>query len=344
MNNLDVEIGVAKHSSFQKNTEKIIKVNRTIKNLGYGEQDHPVRYFFSALSELSNKDYFKSILMKILEKRPNITEEHLAYLIYISLQYLTDFDYDKENQKGKIEKDLIRYSDKIIKLCQTNYASTNVIERYAFMQIILAIVNKPSTVIDLGASIGLGLMSLNTDSSHIDMDSSLKHYMIKKANVSKAIGIDIQKPDLKWQLACYLPESMKNRLELENVYKKLKSRGTKISLIKGSVLELDKVKLKADVIWTSNMLYEVEGDLNKVFRDIKSILNTGGIWINADYRYDNKPFATKENPYVAMVRIKENWDEVFEVLEAPSDIVRIVKQGKDFEKFIDACEQIPTIC
>src|SRR3989338_912587 len=318
---------------------KVLKVNNTIKKLGYGEQDPPVRYFFSVLSELSNKAYFKCILMKILEKRPNITEEHLAYLIYISLQYLTNFDYDKENKKGKIEKDLIGYSDKIIKLCQTKYASTNVIERYAFMQIILAIVNKPSLIIDLGASIGLGLMSLNTDSfSHVDVDSSLKDYLSNKAKVSKAIGVDIQKPDLKWQLACYLPESTKNRLELENAYKKLKSSGTKVRIIEGSVLELDKIKLKADVVWTSNILYEVEGDLKKVFRDIKNLLNKGGIWINADYRYDDKPLATKENPYVAMVRIKEKWNMVFEVLEAPSDVLRTVKKGKNFEKFIEACE------
>ena len=170
------------------------------------------------------------------------------------------------------------------------------------------------------------------------MDSSLKHYLSKKVKVSKAIGIDIQKPDLKWQLACYLPESKKNRLELERVYKKLKSKGTKVNIIKGSVLELDKIKLKADVVWTSNILYEVEGDLNKVFRGIKNLLTSGGIWINADYRYDDKPFATKENPYVAMVRIKEKWNKVFEVLEAPSDVVRTAKQGKDFEKFIKASE------
>ncbi len=318
---------------------KVIKVNNTIKKLGYGEQDLPVRCFFSTLSELSNKDYFKNILIRILEKRPNITEEHLAYLIYISLQYLTNFDYDKKSGKEKIEKDLIRYSDKIIKFCQTKYASTNVVERYAFMQIVLAMVNKPSTVIDLGASIGLGVMSLNTDIfSKICIDSSVKHYLNKKVKCSKAIGVDIQKPDLKWQLACYLPESKKNRLELEKVYKKLKSKGTKISVIKGSVLELDKIKIKADVVWTSNMLYEVEGDLNKVYRNIKNLLNSGGMWINADYRYDDKPFATKENPYVAMVRIKENWNKVFEVLEAPSDVVRTVKKGKDFEKFMEACE------
>jgi len=318
---------------------KTIKISRTIKKLGYGEQDPPVRHFFSTLSKISNKNHFKKILRKTLEKRPNITEEHFAYLIYISLQYLTDFDYDKENKKKKIESDLILYSDKIIKLCQSKYASTNVIERYAFMQIILALLNKPSLVIDVGASLGLGLMSLNTDSfSHIGVDSTLKHYLNKKVNVSKAIGVDIQKPDLKWQLACYLPESKKNRLELESVYKKLKREGTEISLIRGSILELDKVKLKADIVWTSNILYEVEGDLSKVFTYIKNLLNKGGIWINTDYRHGDKPFATKENPYVAMVRIKEKWNRIFEVLEAPSDVVRIIKQGNDFEKFIEVYE------
>lgn len=126
----------------------------------------------------------------------------MAYLIYISLQYLTNFAYDKRIQKEKLEKDLVNYSDQIIKLCRAKYASTAVIERYAMLQIILSIPNKPCIVIDLGASIGIGLMSLNTNSfSGIKTDSVLHPYIKKKVEISKAIGIDIQKSVLKWQLA-----------------------------------------------------------------------------------------------------------------------------------------------
>lgn len=319
---------------------KIEAVKSMIKRLGKDEQDSAVRQFFHILSQLLDKEYFINILTKILEKRSTITEEHLAYLIYISLQYLTGFSYDKKTRKNKLEDDFKKYSERIIKLCKTKYASTNVIERYALLQIILSILNRPCTVIDLGASIGLGLMSLNNDSfSNIKIDSKLKSYLKKKARITKAVGVDIQKPDLKWQLACYLPENKKDRIRVKKIYNKLRQKGTRINLLQGSILELNKIRLpKADVIWTSNTLYQIEGNVNEVVKNIQSLLKENGIWINADYRYDNKKFATPENPYIAMVRRKENWSRILEVLEAPSDVVRRLKTGRDFEEFKSAFE------
>ncbi len=319
---------------------KIDSINNMIRRLGRDEQDSPVRIFFSVLSNFLNENYFRNILIKILEKRPTITDEHLSYLIYISLQYLTKFAYDKITRKEKLKKDLVNYSSQIIKLCQTKYASTNVIERYALLQIILGMINKKCVVIDLCASIGLGLTSLNTNKfSNIKTGSKLQHYLKKKVKISKAIGVDIQKPDLKWQLACYLPETKKNRIKLKKDYNKLTKIGTRVNLIQANILDLDKISLpKADVIWTSNAFYQIEGDINKLTKNIRSLLREKGVWINADYRYENKKFATITNPYVAMIRKRENWDKVLEVLEAPSDVVRNIKSGKDFEKFKSFCE------
>lgn len=324
---------------------KIDLIKNMIKRLAEDEQDPPVRQFFSVLSSISNETYFKNILIKILEKRLMVTEEHLAYLIYISFQYLTNFAYDKKHEKEKLEKDLVNYSDRVINFCQTKYASTNVVERYGLLQIILAIIKKPCVVIDLGASIGIGLMSLNTNSfSNIKTNGELRVYLKKKIKISKAIGVDIQQPDLRWQLACYLPENKKDRIRLEKQYNKLKEEGTKITLIQGDIIELGKINLpRADVIWTSNTLYQIEGDVNKLIRDIQALLKENGIWINADYRYENKKFATPENPYVAMVRRKEEWNKTSEVLTAQSDVVGGIKPGKDFEKFKSVCEEIATI-
>jgi hypothetical protein len=124
---------------------------------------------------------------------------------------------------------------------------------------------------------------------------------------------------------------------LKQNYEALLAKGTKIILLQGDIMNFDKLDLpKADVIWTSNMLYEIEGDISNVIKTIRGHLNDGGIWINADYRYDDRAFATKENPYVAMVRIKEKWNTLFEVLEAPSDSVSIIKVGKDFSAFKSA--------
>lgn len=324
---------------------KIEAINKMIKKLGKNEQDPPVRQFFSVLSRFAPEYYFKNILVKILEKRPAITEEHLSYLIYISLQRLTDFAYDKKTEKEKLKNDLIKCSLKIIELCGKKYASTNVIERYAFLQIILSMLNKKCLIIDLGASIGIGLMALNTNLfSNIKTGKNLKNYLKKKVEIKKGIGVDIQKPDLKWQLVCYLPENKKDRFRFKKLYNQLK-KGTKIKLRQGNILWLEKLNLpQANVIWTSNFLYQIEGDKKKVIRNIRNLLKEKGVWINADYRYGDRKFATKDNPYMAMVRTKEEWNEILEVLESPSDVVRSIKPGKDFKKFKSACEEIQATC
>jgi SAM-dependent methyltransferase len=315
--------------------DKIKAIQERIKQLAKDDSEVPVRSFFTQFAELSNENYVQDMLAKILEKRPDVTGEHLAYLLYIALQYLTDFDYDKPVEKKKLEEDLKKHSDKIIELCQTKNISTNVIERYSLLQVIIGMLDKPVVVIDLGTSIGLGLMALNTDSfSHIDIDKEILPYVNQKAEIKEAIGIDMQSPDLKWQLACCFPDKKEDRPVLEKTYKKLQKEGTKIKFIQGSALELAKLDLpKADVIWTSNFFYEIEGDINKVIKDIKNLLNEKGIWIDADFRHSDKQFATQDNPYLAKVRRKEDWDAVLEVLESSIDWVRDLKPGKDFEKF-----------
>ncbi|MBW3002422.1 DUF2332 family protein [Candidatus Woesearchaeota archaeon] len=315
--------------------EKVKTIQKRIKQLAKDDSEVPVRSFFTQFAELSNKEYVQEILAKILEKRPDVTGEHLAYLLYIALQYLTEFDYDQPVEKNKLEKDLKKYSDKIIELCQTKNISTNVIERYALLQVIISMLDKPVVVIDVGTSIGLGLMALNTDSfSHIDIDKELLPYVQQKVEITEAIGIDMQKPDLKWQLACCFPDKKEDRPVLKKTYEKLKKEGTKIKFIQGSALELDRLNLpKADIVWTSNFFYEIEGDINKVINDIKNLLNEKGIWIDADFRHSDKQFATKDNPYLAKVRRKEDWDTTLEVLESSIDWVRDLKPGKDFKKF-----------
>ena len=318
---------------------KIESVIKMIKRLSNDDQDPSVRHFFSVLFQISEQSCFRNILIKILKERSNITEEHLAYLIFISFQYLTDFDYDKKNDKEKLQKDLIKYSGDIVKLCKTKYASTNIFERYSFLQIILAMINRRSVVIDLGASMGLGLMSLNTDIfSDLKVDPKLSRYLNKRVDISKAIGVDIQRPDLKWQLACYLPQSKENRIKLKTDYERQKNQGTIISLTQGDITKLDRLNLpNADVIWTSNTIYEVEGNLRVLKENIYNLLKKDGIWINTDYRHEDRAFATKENPYVAMVRRKEDWNRILEVLESPSDVVRSIEPGRDFETFRSVC-------
>lgn len=326
--------------------KKIASLEKMIKRLATDEQDPPVRFFFSELSKITKENYFKNIIHNIVERRLRITNEHLAYLLYIALQYLTDFSYDTipsdiEVYGRQLKNDLIKYSSEIEKTCQTKYASTNVIERYAALQIILAMLNKNNlVVVDIGTGIGLGLMALNTNSfDKIRIENKkLSEYLKKKIDVSKAIGIDPQEVDMKWQKGCYLPEHKENREKLVKKYEELKENGQPIVFIKGDGTNLKNIEeLKpnsVDVVWTSNILYQIEGDAKKLENGIKWLLKKDGFWINTDYRHEYQKFATPQNPYVATVRVKPEW-KLLEVLESPSDVVKNIKLGKDFNKFVD---------
>jgi hypothetical protein len=275
-----------------------------------------------------------------------VTDQHLAYLYYIALNYLTDFAYDRKVPTARLQRDLDRYRPKLVELCSTRYASTNVVERYAALQAVLGVLDRPRlTVVDVGTSIGLGLMSLNTDSfGHARIDPILRPYIDKHVDVTAAIGIDPQRPDMHWQAACYLPENKRNRRELKATYAKLKKEGTPVHLVQGNITDIEGTDLQqgtADVVWTSNVLYQVKGMASGVVRGIRWLLKDDGFWINADYRHQNKPFATRQNPWVTMTRNKRYWNKVYEVTEAPSDVVKALKRGRDFARFKSACAAAP---
>lgn len=305
-----------------------------IIKLSEEELDPKVKEFFISLKELlSNKD-LNQIIRRVLEVRPNVSTEHLAYLLYISLQYLTDFSYDSGAIKDKIEKDILNNKEEIIDLCSTKYASTNIIERYSLLEIISGIFNKKVRILDIGTSISLGLMGLNKNKyENVDMKSDLRN-RLGKAKIEMLFGMDIQRPDMKWQLACYLPMYKRQREELLKLYESLKKNGNEIIMTIQDALE----KITAsniDIAWTSSMIYQLEGDKKKLINNIRNCLSDKGIWIDADYRYQYEKMGTPENPFVAKVRFKKDWNNELEVLEADNDEVGILKLGKDFNKFVE---------
>lgn len=303
-----------------------------IRRLSDDEQDPPVRAFFEDLLSIADEVGLDGIIENILQERTSVSKVHLPYLLFVSLQYLTDFRYDTPQSGSQLLQDLREHREEVVRLCQTKNVSTNVPERYYHLQIILEIIDKPVKVADLGSSLGRGLISINTSRfTEIDTDLALQEYTTGNAQVKQAFGVDIQSSDPEWAKACYLPENEPARDEVIAEYRAFQNHST-YEFVQGDILELTELGLpELDVVWTSNVLYQIEADTETLADEIRSTLAPDGIWIVADYRNEDTDFEDETNPYVSKVRHRNNWSETLEAIESPSDLVTEVRPGQDFD-------------
>lgn len=311
------------------------EILREIQRLSEDEQDPPVRDFFDKLASIEDEVLIDKFISEVLNDRPNISAAHLPYLLYVSLQYITKFDYNTPVSKERLKSDLRIHRDEIIELCREKNVSTNIVERYFHLQLILEIIGEPVTIADLGSSLGVGLGSLNSDCySTIDIHPRLQEIWNNDAQIEQAYGIDIQEPNLSWAKACYFPENQDDLNELEARHRTFVNE-PQFEFVKGNILKLRQLDIpKLDVVWTSNILYQIEGDKKQVRENIRSVLVEDGIWVNADYRHDGEDFKHSQNPYLSKVQIKGDWSNSLEVLESPSDRVEAIKPGEDFQAFV----------
>lgn len=341
-----------------RDTAKLSLLKSTIRTLIKNDSDPIIRLFCSLVED---NELFFEIAELVFEQREYVEEEHFVFLVFVSLQYLTQFSYDdiEKINKNKIYDDFEEHKYEIIKLCIQRNVSTNVPARYIALQIISSIIYEkqktPLTIVDIGCSLGLGLMALNTKyfikNVNID-DTALFPYLQSEVDYKRIIGIDVQKPDIQWVLSSYLPEAKKQRDMLVDVYDELNSNGNTVEIIRGNALSISKIdELKkdfADIVWISNTCYQVEGDNKNVIEGIGSILKDNGCWLYAYYRHDiQKKLLTRHNPYVISAFIKgRNWTEIvnsanrsfkkygMEVLRTPDEIVRVVKTGGGYRRFL----------
>lgn len=313
--------------------EKIKSVFKTSEKLSKTEQDPPVRNFFTSFSELSDSFIVRGLLTDVFAERPNVRDIHLAYLLYVSLQYVTDFEYDEPRSPEKINRDISKNRKEIARLCESKNIGTNITNRYIHLQIILEIMNCSATVVDLGSSVGFGIKSINSDWSEVSIDERLSQYVTGNVDVKRFICVDQQIPDLQWIKACYLPENKEYRYMVESIEDVKAS--SRFEFHSGNAVELPNMfDSSTDVIWTSSMMYQIEQSRDAVERAIKSSLNKDGIWIEATTYWS--PEVSEYNPeksFVSIVRRKGNWDSPLEVLLSPDDTVNEVRPGVDFPSF-----------
>ena len=307
-----------------------------------------------------NMDVFYDIAFHVFAHRPHMDYEHFIFLVFVAMQYLEDFKLDDISfiDKSSIDSLLnVRRSD-IIQLCLSRNVSTNLPERYIGLQIISAMVyekhHRALNIVDLGCSLGLGLMALNTNFflDRVKVDESLLQLMSKKPALQTLTGIDVQIPDLDWVLASYLPESLKKRESLRDTFSRLGANKKEVSFLIGNALSLKQPSSipanSIDIVWISNVCYQVEGNIADVIDGIGHLLTFDGLWLYAYYRKDiHVEVGSSDNPYVITAfkkdkrwfeRLKKGVD-VFkesgmEVLEAPNELVEVIRPGKDFHRFI----------
>jgi len=316
------------------------------------EQDEQVKLFFATLVELPSDVLLKPIVEAVFRQRPRLTDEHLAYLLFASFQYVSNFRYDALHRcefDSAVWEDLRQHNHEIMEMCLRNHLSTQCIDRYAGLQIILAILHKPElSVVDLGCATGMGLMSLNTHFvRRVKTSETLTaFYLNQDVDISNAIGVDIGSQilhDFGWMKACVFPERKHRRESLEIEYHLLKQHGTKVHLVQADLLDIPYTGIltpnSTDVIWTSNTLYQIGDTLDRSLSLIKPVMDyllvPTGLWLDAYYRSWDSRFASDENPYQICVRSRHNFDDMLVVLTAPNDNVPVISQSGGFHIFID---------
>lgn len=316
------------------------------------ESDEQIKSFFAALCEGHLDAQLKPVVKRVLMDRPTLTNEHLAYLLFAAFQYLSNCRYDSLEQAKFFEAiwdQMGADKDEILDICLNINLSTQIINRYAALQIILAIIQKEElAVIDLGCAAGMGLMSLNTPLlGRVETsDPSTDSYLRQDVSISKAVGIDkavLAFQDLGWIKACIPPACAAQRKSLEVDFQWLMARSAEVDLIEADILDIPQTGIVArrsmDVIWTSNTLYQIGNTFDESLELILPVLNyllaPDGLWIDAYYRYWDSSFGADDNPYQVCVRSKQDFNEAMVVLISPDDGVSVIHQGKDYHAFLE---------
>lgn len=101
--------------------QKVESTKQMIVDLSGVEEDIATRTFFEiADSEWQN---FTDLASEVYKRRPDLQEEHFAYLVFVAMQYLTDFRFDNlhelesEQRVDAVNNTIDEHRQHIIELC-----------------------------------------------------------------------------------------------------------------------------------------------------------------------------------------------------------------------------------
>jgi SAM-dependent methyltransferase len=324
-----------------------------ISKLAREDEDLASCHFFSLLKDVtSDERHVDRVIVPVLQHRPKITAEHMAWLLFAVCQLLTNFAFDTLAGEPS-DDDLLRLRSRlgqvmtsrgtqIVTILKSSNMCTNVLERYAGLQIVthMRYGQHQTRILDLGCSLGLGLMAINTPKLHrANVADPLLMRELNGGIAATLVGLDVTRPTVEWAEACCLPEYRGQREHIRQDFRSLRREGSSFTFIQGDALCLDECELGPegfDIVWTSNACYEMEGDRAKVEAGIRQILKPDGIWAHAYYRSGQTALSSdnRTDPYVVAVYPQDGWAQAaIEVLESESNSVGLLRRGRDFDRW-----------
>lgn len=332
----------------------------TVKQLTEHEEDGLTCSIFSVIH---GHPQTRNLVREIVMGRRHVTPDHLAYLLVVGANYVTDLKLQQVDKRDTLElKRVVDHAytkrQELIEVCQTRNVSSNIPARYAPLNIVLNSLGQGKKVLDIGTSFGLGAYSLLSPKqfySNVDFsDNQMQRLAVSSMN-PEIVGIDTMKTsersDSKWLQANLILGYLDQREHISNLIKLLDSsnHSTNPTFIEGDITVPQIVANLAgdhsqfDVMWGSSLLYIFSDNpataLSKVHSLATSLLTKEGLFVHADYQ-SWKNYSDVENSYRVVVRFIRDWDREYVIAEVPvlsnhvpRDSATIWEKGKDYEAF-----------
>lgn len=315
------------------------------------EFEKAIEVFFVNLHSLKDDDELRDVVSAIVRQKKNFSLEHLAYMFWVAFVYISNNLNESEFSAALIKDVILANRMRFVELCVTKNINANFLSRYSILKIILSLIEsapyKTDVVLDLGCSVGFGVMSLNTELIHNmkTLSNDLMGLLKLPLKEHIYIGVDViqfDAIDWKWIDACCSPSlSVANFNNSDSLNSWLHKNGVPTMFFTCDLFDsklFDLVPTGAiDFIWTSNVLFQVSDNLpyalHRVIPVISRLLSPRGVWVNADYNSWTTTFGEGNNPYVAEARFAWNLNVAYEVLKSPNDLVNSINYGKDYALF-----------
>ena len=119
-----------------------------IDQLKTTEIDLDGRAFYSAISDHSNRTILNSLLTSVLDQRPHIPRQHLAYLLLASFRRVSGLHRTNSPRwsPGVVEAIYSAHLATIIQMCVDRNIQAHVPRRYAGLRVVLSMLGRQAEV------------------------------------------------------------------------------------------------------------------------------------------------------------------------------------------------------
>ncbi|TSC85466.1 MAG: hypothetical protein G01um101416_853 [Microgenomates group bacterium Gr01-1014_16] len=266
--------------------------------------EDPRRNLGIALGQLiGTESPTKDTILDVLAARQQFTPEHLPPLLFSSLQYLALKDgkglssfgtMNSEEWKKYIENAVNVHRPDLTKLLKERNVQSFIIRRYFPAKLLARVAygDSPVSMLDIGASLNLGLAAVAGDNNGemfngIELNEVPKNLYDGRVNLASGVGVDLFEPDKEWVKACIWPGHEDERDTIERASASLKDRTPQLSFRKLDALEMGEVpdlQDRFDIAVASGMIYQLQPELKAKFLEtVGKVIKRKGFLLVNDY-------------------------------------------------------------